>query len=75
MLGFSDEVYLFELGPPGESSGELTSRLFSSNLKKAREHLLSRGVMASEVQQDSQGTHFFEVRDIEGNAIEISEEP
>ena len=74
-LGFSEEECLFVLGPLGKSSGELTGRLFSSNLKKAREHLLSKGVDTGEMQQDGQGTHFFTARDIEGNAIEISEEP
>ena len=74
-LGFSEEECLFVLGPRGKSSGELTGRLFTSNLKKAREYLLSKRVDVAEVEQDSQGTHFFSVRDVEGNAIEISEEP
>jgi catechol 2,3-dioxygenase-like lactoylglutathione lyase family enzyme len=74
-LGSSDEECLFELGPQGQSSGELSARLFTSNLKKAREHLISHDVLVDEVQQDGQGTHFFTARDIEGNAIEISEEP
>jgi hypothetical protein len=74
-LGFSQEECLFVLGPQGKSSGESTARLFSPNLRKAREHLISRGVQAAEVQQDGQGTHFFAVRDIERNPIEISEEP
>ncbi len=74
-LGFNEEECLFVLGPQGKSSEELTARLFTSNLKKAREHLLSRGAQASEIQQDGQGTHFLTTLDIEGNAIEISEEP
>ncbi len=74
-LGFGEDQCLFVLGPLGKSSGELTARLFTPNLKKARAHLLSRGVQAGEVEQDGQGTHFFEARDLEGNAIEISEEP
>ena len=48
--------------------------LNSSNLKKAREFLISRGVNVSEIQADRQGTHYFEMRDLEGNVIEISEE-
>ena len=74
-LGFSEEECLFVLGPQGKSSGELAARLFTSNLKKAREHLLSRDVQPGEIEQDGQGTHFFTARDIEGNLIEISEEP
>ena len=49
--------------------------LYASNLKKAREFLSSCGVNVREVQEDGQGTHFFEMRDMEGNVIEISEEP
>lgn len=65
-LGFSKEECLFVLGPQGKSSEELIARLFSPNLKKAREHLVSRGVQADDIQQDGQGTQFFAVRDIEG---------
>lgn len=74
-LGPSDEECLFVLGPQGRSSGELSARLFTSNVKKAREYLISRGVLVDEVQQDGQGTHFFTARDVEGNVIEVSEEP
>jgi catechol 2,3-dioxygenase-like lactoylglutathione lyase family enzyme len=74
-LGLSDEEWLFELGPQGQSSGELTARLFTSNLKKAREYLVSRDVSVGEVQEDGQGTHFFTARDLDGNVIEVSEEP
>ena len=75
-LGFDDESCLFVLGPQGESSGELTARLFTSNLNKSRDYLLSQGVdLSGEIQQDAQGTRFFQIRDVEGNPIEISEEP
>jgi catechol 2,3-dioxygenase-like lactoylglutathione lyase family enzyme len=74
-LGFSEEECLFVLGPQGKSSGELTARLFTPNLKKAQAYLLSQDVQAGEVQQDAQGTYFFAARDVEGNPIEISEEP
>ena len=74
-LGFSKEDYAVCLGPPGHSSEEFTHSLNTSNVKKAREFLISRGVNVSEIQEDRQGTHFFEMRDLEGNVIEISEEP
>ena len=74
-LGFSKDDYAVCLGPVGRSSEELTHMLNSSNLKKARELLISRGVNVSEIQQDRQGTQYFEMRDLEGNVIEISEEP
>jgi hypothetical protein len=74
-LGFDEESCLFVLGPQGKSSGQLTARLFTSKLGKSREYLLSQGVSVGEVEQDGQGTHFFKCRDVEGNSIEISEEP
>lgn len=74
-LGFAKDEYVLCLGPVGRSSEEFTHMLNSPNLKKAREFLIARGVNVTEIQQDRQGTHYFELRDLEGNAIEISEEP
>jgi catechol 2,3-dioxygenase-like lactoylglutathione lyase family enzyme len=42
---------------------------------KAREWLLARGVEVGPVKTDIQGTHFIEMHDLEGNMIEICEEP
>jgi catechol 2,3-dioxygenase-like lactoylglutathione lyase family enzyme len=74
-LGFAKDDYALCLGPVGHSSEEFTHMLNSSNPKKARELLISRGVNVSEIQQDRQGTHYFEMRDLEGNVIEVSEQP
>lgn len=73
-LGFSKDEYAVCLGPIGHSSGKLTPMFNSSNLKKAREFLISRGVTVTEIQQDRQGTRYFEMRDLEGNVVEISAE-
>ena len=73
-LGFEKHECAVCLGPPGRPTDELTHMLYSSNLKKARELLISHGVNLGEVQQDRQGTHYFEMRDLEGNVIEITEE-
>jgi catechol 2,3-dioxygenase-like lactoylglutathione lyase family enzyme len=73
-LGFSKDDYALCLGPLGRSSEESTHMLNSSNVKKAREFLISQGVNVGEIQQDRQGTHYFEMRDLEGNLIEIAEE-
>lgn len=73
-LGFAKDDYALCLGPPGRPTDELTPMLYSSNLKKAREHLTSRGVNVGEILQDRQGTHYFELRDLEGNLIEICQE-
>jgi hypothetical protein len=72
-LGFEKDVYAICLGPTGRPVDELTHMLSTSNLKKAREFLISRGVNVSEIQQDRQGTDYFEMRDLEGNVIEINE--
>jgi hypothetical protein len=48
--------------------------VFCTNLKKAHEYLLARGVTAGQI-QDGGGTQFFELRDLEGNVIEICKEP
>jgi hypothetical protein len=74
-LGFSKDDYALCLGPRGLPTDESIPRLYSSNLKRAKESLFSRGVNVGEIQQDRQGTSFFEMRDPENNLIEISEEP
>ena len=48
--------------------------LYAANIRKAREVLGSRGENVGEI-QDRQGTCYFEMRDLEGSMIEVSEEP
>ena len=73
-LGFSNEDQTCAvLGPPGKPTDGTTPILYASNILKAREVLGSRGVIVGEVQEDRQGTHYFEMRDLEGNFIEVSE--
>jgi catechol 2,3-dioxygenase-like lactoylglutathione lyase family enzyme len=74
-LGFDKNDCAICLGPRSGSAEELSPRLYCSSARKAREFLASRAVTVSEIQQDSQGTHYFEMRDMEGNRIEICEEP
>jgi hypothetical protein len=76
-LGFSrkDQTRIAVLGPQGKPTDGTTPMLYASNVKKAREILGSRGVNVGEIQQDRQRTHYFEMRDLEGNVIEVSEEP
>jgi hypothetical protein len=47
--------------------------IFSDKLKKAHDHLSGRGVVVGPIQGEA-SPHFFEIRDIEGNVIEICEE-
>jgi catechol 2,3-dioxygenase-like lactoylglutathione lyase family enzyme len=75
-LGFSTEEWAVTLVPPGEeSSEELTPRFYASNVKKTRQYLVTRDILVGEIQQDGQGTHYFEFQDLEGNKIEVCEEP
>jgi catechol 2,3-dioxygenase-like lactoylglutathione lyase family enzyme len=75
-LGFSknDETAIC-LGPRGKPTDGTTPMLYASNVKKAREALSSQSVNVGDIQQDRQGTPYFEIRDLEGNLIEVSEEP
>ena len=75
-LGFSkkDQTAIC-LGPRGKLSDGTTAMLYAPNVKTAREVLSSRGINVGDIQQDRQGTHYFEIRDLEGNLIEVSEEP
>ena len=75
-LGFSkkDQTCIAVLGPRNKPTIGTTPMLYASNIKKAREVLGSRGVNVGEIQEDRQGTHYFEMRDLEGSVIEVSEE-
>lgn len=76
-LGFSkkDQTCIAVLGPQGKPTDRTVPMLYASNIGKAREVLGSRGVNVGGIQEDRQGTHYFEMRDLEGNVIEVSEEP
>jgi hypothetical protein len=75
-LGFSKkDQTCITLGPRGKPTDGTTPMLYASNVRKAREVLGSRGVNVGDIQEDRQGTHYFEMRDVEGNVIEVCEEP
>jgi hypothetical protein len=75
-LGFSnkDQTCIAVLGPRGKPIDGTTPILYTSNIRMAREVLGFRGVNGGEIQEDRQGTHYFEMRALKGNAIEVSEE-
>jgi len=52
----------------------VASVIFCNKLEKGHDHLMSRGVLAGTI-QDGGDTQFFEIRDTEGNVIEICKEP
>jgi len=52
----------------------VASVIFCDKLRKGHDLLTSRGVLAGPI-QDGGDTQLFEIRDIEGNLIEICKEP
>ena len=75
-LGFSKEDQAaIVLGPRDKPADEATPMFYASKIEKARDMLSSRGVNVGALERDRQGTHYFEIRDLEGNLIEVSEEP
>ncbi len=54
---------------------EQTPMLFTKKIGRIRNVLAARGVAAGAVEQDRQGIRHFEIRDPEGNAIEVVEQP
>jgi catechol 2,3-dioxygenase-like lactoylglutathione lyase family enzyme len=61
---------------PGTDAAEPSvPTLYARNINKAREWLVSRGVAASPMQRDRQHTQYFEFRDLDGNLLEVSEDP
>lgn len=74
-LAFSkrDETAII-LGPR-HSSSDQRPILYSTNIGKANDQLSSRGVSVTPIESDTQGTRYFVMRDLEGNEIEVSEEP
>lgn len=70
----ADEEVFISFGAPNPANVE--TRMFSvKDAKKAREWLSARGVSVGPLQVDRQGTHYFEMRDLEDNMIELCEEP
>lgn len=52
-----------------------TLMLFTKRIGRMKEVLSARGINVGPIQQDRQGTRYFEIHDPEGNAIEVVEEP
>ena len=63
------------LGPVTVSTDTTTRMLYTSDVTTARKWLITRGVEAGAIETDRQGTKYFSIRDLEGNPIEVSEEP
>ena len=52
-----------------------TPMLFTKKIGRIRDVLVARGVKVGAIEQDRQGIHYFQIRDPEGNLIEVIEEP
>jgi predicted enzyme related to lactoylglutathione lyase len=62
------------LGSASPSTGP-TPIIYTGSIRKAHETLSDRNVQVAPIQQDAQGTNYFQFTDCEGNVLEISEEP
>ena len=49
--------------------------LFTKRIGRMRGILSARGIVPGPIEQDRQGTRYFEMHDPEGNLIEVVEEP
>jgi len=58
----------------GNATGGVRAMFFAKNLDKAREWILSRGIVAEPLQRDSGGNQFFVFQDLDGNRLEVCEE-
>ncbi len=64
-LAFSKkEMTAITLGPRDRASDGNTLMLYASNVERAREKLISRGVRVGPIEEDRQGTHYFVIRDL-----------
>ena len=60
---------------PRDSTTDQRPILHAANIGKANDQLSSRGVNVTPIESDRQGTRYFVMRDLEGNEIEVTEEP
>jgi catechol 2,3-dioxygenase-like lactoylglutathione lyase family enzyme len=72
---FREETEPLILLPTDPADPRPVPVLYTRKIMKVRDALVARVVSAGEVQRDRQGTRHFELRDPEGNPIEVSEEP
>jgi hypothetical protein len=75
-LGFSaKDTTAIILVPRRNPPDEGNPMLYASNIEKAHGLLSSRGVSVGEIETDRQGTRYFVMHDLDGNQIEITQEP
>jgi catechol 2,3-dioxygenase-like lactoylglutathione lyase family enzyme len=74
-LAFSERDETAIILGPRDSTSDQRPILYATNIGKAKDQLSSRGVSVTPIESDRQGTHYFVMRDLEGNQIEVTEEP
>jgi hypothetical protein len=74
-LGFSHDEYIVALGPTGKATEELGPILLTKNINQAPDYVSSRAASVGPMERDAQGTPYFEIRDLDGNVIEVCEPP
>jgi hypothetical protein len=71
---FKEDGKLVTLTTSGGDATGPTPILFTKKIRKIRTVLMARGVDAGAIDQDRQGINYFEIRDPEGNVVEVVEE-
>jgi catechol 2,3-dioxygenase-like lactoylglutathione lyase family enzyme len=72
-LQFEPGKYPVILVPPDPTTSRPVPVFFARNILKARRRPIADGVNAGPLQEDRQGTKFFELLDGEGNTVEVCE--
>jgi hypothetical protein len=74
-LAFSERDESAIILGPRDATADQRPILYATNIGKAIDLLSSRGVSVMPIELDRQGTRYFVMRDLEGNEIEVTEEP
>ena len=74
-LAFSERDETAIILGPRDSTTDQKPILYTTDIRKAMDRLSSRGVSVMPIESDRQGTRYFVMRDLEGNEIEVTEEP
>jgi hypothetical protein len=74
-LQFNEKTHPVILVPKDPVYPRPAPVFFTRKVEKVRDKLIVRGVSAGPIQEDRQGTRFFELLDGEGNTVEVSERP
>lgn len=74
-LYFEEGDEALTLGPSTYPPDDTPPIIYATNATKAHLELERKNILTYPVQRDRQGTSFFEIRDCDGNVLEVSEMP